>query len=236
MSKKHILIVIFTLIALFFVAFTHRNKETWVQNKPSPVVTCTRSDLEIRTFWDTEVNDVVKSIIKSESPYPEVNKHFQEYLTRIIEKTGKSLTVNLSTKYHKASDLVEASGGYDEKGNSAIMEFYVPSIMDNFEANQKLNRPHWREAFKTHVLIIFMHEMEHIIKPSPSQKSINMEEESRAWYDTCTYTVAPLMQKYRIPVSGDTWVLYQAWLDSNGQRFSPVWQDAIRNLYSKVIE
>lgn len=226
-----IVIALSLIIAYIMIANSKPNASP---SNTSTVSARVKSDVELHYFFDTEVKGIIDSIVDGNS-YPEINVHFKDYYDRIFQKTHKNLNIGLSITHHWASDNIEASGKYDEKTNTAMMEIYVPSLMYWFEINQALNQPHWKEAFKSHIIILFMHEMEHVIPLAPSKEKIDIEEESRAWYNTCTYTIDPLIQKYKLPINNDSYKLYQAWLLSKGDRSSITWYNAVYNLYKPVL-
>lgn len=202
--------------------------------KPTQTVTLLgpqiRTSSEIRSFWTREVSPTISSIVQVKS-YAEVNTRFLQIGGIINKQTSLPLQVSLQEGYHPDSKMIEAAGGYDKNGRAEII-FFVSSVMDEFEIHQKNNQNGWQQAFKNHMIIIFMHELEHLNRPV-NDKKIGLEEEARAWYDTCTYTIAPLIKKYNILITGDIYQLYQAWKNSSGPKDSQ-WTDAVKHLYRSV--
>lgn len=221
-----IIIVLFALIGITCIIIDTFHRQTIVLI-PKPQA---RTSTEIRSFWTREVSPTIYSVMQVKS-YAEVNTRFLQIGDIINKQTGSPLHVSLQEGYHSDNKLIEAAGGYDKTGKAETILF-VSSVMDEFEAHQKNNQSGWQQAFKNHMIIIFMHELEHLNRPV-NDKKIGLEEEARAWYDTCTYTIAPLIKKHNILITGDIYQLYQAWKNSSGPKDSQ-WTDAVKHLYRSV--
>ncbi len=228
-NKTNTLLIIIVLFALIGIAgiMLDTFKPTQTVTLLGPQI---RTSSEIRSFWTREVSPTISSIVQVKS-YAEVNTRFLCVGNIINKQTGLPLYVSLQEGYHPDSKLIEAAGGYDKNGRAEIV-FFVSSVMDEFEIHQKNNQNGWQQAFKNHMIIIFMHELEHLNRPV-NDKKIGLEEEARAWYDTCTHTIAPLIKKYNILITGDIYQIYQAWKNSSGPTDSR-WTDAVKHLYRSV--
>lgn len=214
--------------------FKQKGRDEVVQKSSSTSVT-RRSDLEMQIFWAKELNDLIYlQLVEGKLPYPEINQHFADYNKHISARTGRSMTVSLSTNYHWSCKDAEGSAGINSKDGSVEIQLYVPAIMDLFEALERSNQPRWREAFKAHCIILFMHEMEHLRKDTPMKKHIDISEESRAWVETCRYTIAPLVEKYHLPLFLSDFNMYYSWNESAGNGDSQIWKNAILKLYGDL--
>ena len=186
----------------------------------------------MKKFWEEELNELIfLQLVESKLPYSEINEHFADCIKHINSRTGTPMNISLSTSYHWSSNDVEGSAGIEPKDGSVVITLFVPAIMDLFDFLTFSNFPHWREAFQTHCIILFMHEMEHLRKDTPTQKHIDIAEESRAWAETCRYTIAPLVEKYHLPLISNDANMYYAWKESAGDANSEVWKLAIEKLY-----
>ncbi len=225
------------LIVLVFVLINKSNPKdhTEVVQLQNSVSVHPCSDSDMKRFWQEELNDLIYlQLVESKLPYSEINDHFREYNKRINIRTGKKISVALSTSYHWSCKDAEGSGGINAKDGSVEIQLYIPAIMDLFEALEHLNQTGWREAFRAHCIILFMHEMEHVVKDTPMKKHIDIGEESRAWAETCRYTITPLVERYHLPLLSTDSNMYQAWKESGGNTNSDIWMNAIRKLYGDL--
>ncbi len=220
-QKAVLFTAIFIVVSVFFYQKTEEQKATI---KPS------RTEAEIKNFWEVEVAPTINSLVESKTQYAEVNARFTDSNNEVFKKTHKVLAVNLSTAYHWATKDAEASAGFDFNNGSVSIEIYVQSIMDTFEVMRERSEPLWREAFCAHIIIVFMHEMEHARGDIDQIKHIDINEEFRAWKETCRYTIAPLADKYHIPLTLNDFKVYMAWKESDVN--NQVWINAIRHLYA----
>jgi hypothetical protein len=192
----------------------------------------TKSDMEY--FIMTEINGILRSqLVMGELPYVEINERFKSSNKLVVGRTGKNVNVTLVANYHWAHKGVEAAEGCSSDGTVACLELYIPAIMNTFERLRDSGNPEWRKVFQSHVIVIFMHEMEHARIASPSDH-IDISEESRAWDDTCRYVIDPMVEIYGLPLFKTEDGLYRAWKIANGNTKDPVWVNAVQNIYGKI--
>lgn len=185
----------------------------------------TRSEAECREFFSKNVETLLKSITSGKTSYPEIN-------TRFTSAKLNQLSINLVTSYHWASKDIEGSAGKSSDG-TPLIEIYVPAVMDAFEILKHAQMTHWHEAFESHIIVMFMHEMEHLRFDKKKADHIDINEESRTWSETCRHIIAPLAEQ-KIPLLGNDAVLYVAWRDSLGNTGDPIWIEAIKHLYGDL--
>ncbi len=227
--KKYIIILLVIPVLLLIGANAKRPK---TETKEAAVAATTpvvikRSDAEIKKFWQDELNNTVVGILSGKSPYSEINSRF-------LSANLKGIHINLSIEYHWASKKVGASSGFEQNGSPSI-SVYVPSLMDTFQALKSFNRPNWKEVFLSHVTIIFMHETEHLRNPKTTRPDhIDLDEESRAWADTCKYTIDPMVSNYKVDLISSEIPLYRAWKQCNGNSANPIWTSTMQTVYGTV--
>jgi len=192
----------------------------------------TKSDMEY--FIMTEINGILRSqLVMGKLPYEEINERFKSSNKLVIGRTGKNINVTLVANYHWAHKGVEASEGCSSDGAVACLELYIPAIMNTFERLSQSGNSNWHKVFQSHIIVIFMHEMEHA-RIAPPSNHIDVSEESRAWADTCEYIIDPMVQNHGLPLFTTEDSLYRAWKIANGNTEDPVWINAVQNIYGEI--
>ncbi len=191
---------------------------------------------EQHSFWTNELHNLIyEQLAQGKLPYQKINKRFLDSNLLIYEKTKNGITVSLSTNYHWSDKKVGAAAGYVETNNNArVIEIYVPAFMDTFKELRTADVPRWREIFHSHSIIAFMHEVEHARHEPGTTNYVDVEEESRAWAETCRYTIVPLVEEYRCLLHPNEINIYLAWKLSNGDTNSPTWTNAIWKIYGVI--
>ncbi len=207
--------------------------------KPQSAMTSAKTphqwtESELKAFWARGAQKLIQEdLMNGQLPYPEINDRFRILNEKIIARTGKPFHVSLSTKYHWADKRVEGSSGIDTNGVEGI-ELYVPAIANTFEILRTAGSPQWREAFQTHLIIIIMHEMDHTESDDKMPGHIDIKEESRAWADTCRYTITPLFETHKQTFSESEYEFYRAWKLANGDPNSIYWLNAVKKRYGVI--
>lgn len=192
----------------------------------------TKSDMEY--FIMTEINGILRSqLVVGKLPYEEINERFKSSNKLVIGRTGKNINVTLVANYHWAHKGVEAAEGCSSDGAVACLELYIPAIMNTFERLSQSGNSNWHKVFQSHIIVIFMHEMEHA-RIAPPSDHIDISEESRAWDDTCRYVIDPMVEIYGLPLFKTEDGLYRAWKIANGNTKDPVWINAVQNIYGEI--
>ena len=202
--------------------------------KLEPISKSVRSLTELKSFWDAELQPIIgDKIVVAKSPYPEINARFDQINSMIVKESGKALSIDMSTNYNWADVRVEASSGIVESNTTRVIELYMPAIADTFDLLKNSGKEKWHEAFVSHVYVLFMHEMEHQTAMHERPTAIDIREESRAWIDTCRYTIAPLAETYHLALLNGDGNFYQAWKLANGNPTNTHWLSAINSRYSE---
>jgi hypothetical protein len=227
--------VLVTLSILLSIDKLKQKGRAEVAQEPTFTSVHQRSDSEVKKFWAEELHELIfLQLVESKLPYSEINDHFSDCIKHINSRTGMQMNVSLSTSYHWSSNDVEGSASVDPNDGSVVIMLFVPAIMDLFDFLKFSNSPRWRDAFQAHCIMLFMHELEHLNKDTPMKKHIDMEEESRAWAETCRYTISPLVEKYNLPLISNDSNMYHAWKECAGDTNSEVWRLAIAKLYGDL--
>ncbi len=194
-----------------------------------------RPDAEMKAFWREELSDLYNQIFTGTLPYPTVNERAKELNAAILRRTGKQLAVTLVTTYHKVHRDIECSAGFISSNKTQVIDIHIPCTMDMFEFLKSSKEPMWHEAFQSHVITSVMHELEHTDREEFPQVFDTMEE-SRAWANTCRYTLVPLRDTYRLTLFQSDAPFYLAWKQAGGDTNSAVWKHMIDSRYCDVIK
>ena len=217
------------IVILSFICMYNSTKQGSLHELSTTTHTWTTNELV--SFWTNELQSLVADqIVVGKLPYPEINDRFHFLNNTIITNTGKPVAVTLSTLYHWASKRIEGAVGFNETNKTFGIDLYIPSIGDHFEELQRTSQDRWQDAFQCHIIILFMHELEHTLATNHAQH-IDVQEESRAWADTCRYTVVPLFKKYHLPLIAGDGKFYHAWKDADGDMTNTLWLTAIQDRY-----
>jgi hypothetical protein len=203
--------------------------------KPPQSVNQTPSP-ELQAFFQSEVWPVLSELIAGKLPYPEINERYKSGIAIVEKEYGKALSCKLGVDYHPSDKGIEGSAGDRYDKDTGIIYIIVPAVKDKFEAMQASQQPKWREAFRSHVIVLFMHELEHLrfTLRMHRDEHIDMTEESRAWDETCKYVLEPLVAKYGQAVSPNDGVTLDCWLRAGRNINNPIWKREIELRYKDV--
>lgn len=190
---------------------------------------------EQHQFFDSEIRPVVEEIAQGRTPYPEINERFQSLYSNVVKRTGKAFGINMFTNYHALSKDAQMAVGAHPDG-AISLAIYVPSLMDSYEEAKRSFGNDWRSKFQICVLTVFMHEMEHTTQTSSMRNSVSLSEESRAWAETCRYTLDPLSRKYGKTLFWTDAGMMKNWIASDGNTNSAEWNEYISRLYGSMVK
>ena len=219
------------LLALLFIGCAEK--------KPDVTITITRSPYtfeECRAFWDRHLSPIVeKQIGTGTIPYPEINDTYRKNSHSVASRLGK-LTVSLSTNYHAISTLIEGSSGLQTNNNAPVITLYIPSIIDRHKSLKATGRPEYEEVFKTHMLVLYMHELDHLAHGPGTNVATHVDayREAFIWSKTVEGVIAPLFEHHHALILGNEWQMYNAWTNAGRNANSPLWINAVREAYKEV--
>jgi len=192
-----------------------------------------KTDAEIMAFWTNEMEEIIgKELVLGKLPYPILNDSFNSLNAATVDRTGHTIAVTMSTKYHWASTNVQAATGITSNGAVSI-ELYIPAFADSFDSYRSSGQPDWRNLFQAHAIAIFMHEMEHA-SCGITTNHISIGEESRAWAETCRHTLVPMADIYRLGLTTTEGEFYVAWKESFGDTNNIHWIALLDKLYGSL--
>jgi hypothetical protein len=193
---------------------------------------------ELHDFWDAELNEWINSYVGgSNLVYPEINKRFEFINQSVVTIQKKPVAISLVEGYHLLNPKVLASAGLNASARVANIELYIPALLNQFNDFKKTGRPNWHNEYRTHVLIVMMHELEHLAQVwhvSVQPTHIDIAEESRAWAETCRHTMVPLVENYKVTICDTEATFYKAWKVSGGNTNHVAWTDALNKIYGGV--
>lgn len=185
--------------------------------------------LSSQIFFEKEVFPTLRLLSAGKLPYTEINDRYASGAAVIIKEYGKPISLKVKTDYHTSSKYVHATAGDRYDLDSGVIWIYVPALMDVFEEFQSSGHPRWREIFTNHCIITFMHELEHLRFKLRNQGGdrISLTEESRAWDETCVHTIAPLIEKYKVPIAMSEALIYKTWTEAGRNSQHVAWRQEI---------
>lgn len=223
------LLVLTAIGILSFIYLTAVNK--------GPAQSMVYSEEELRAFWEKEGRQLIqRQWGVAKLPYPEINSRIIQLQLVIYENTGKPFELLLITDYCSQNPAIQGAASIDERTSTMGIEIFVSPLFDQYKLLKSSGKSNWLETFHSHLLILAMHEMEHAtVYPMP--KVVSLEEESRAWAETCRHTIAPLVENHKVALApNDTEaVFYEAWKASQGNVQKPEWQAAVKRVYGSAI-
>ncbi|MSU55582.1 MAG: hypothetical protein EXS46_03550 [Candidatus Taylorbacteria bacterium] len=218
----------FVLLAFLLAGCTEKKADvTSTTNSPYTLEEC-------HAFWDSKLAPIItQQLIKGETPYPEINHAFSNNFTFVVSRYGNP-KVNLSTYYHPISPLIEGASGIFT--NVATTTIYIPSIIDSYIALRNQGSSRFEEAFKTHVLVLYMHELDHLTHDPDIGNATHVDTDNEAliWARTVEEVIEPLIEKYQAKILRSDWRMYNAWTNAGKISNSTIWLNAIRELHRGV--
>ncbi len=183
-----------------------------------------------KLFWTEHLEQtILKELTEVKTKFPEVNARYWENFQKITNRFGvQKVNFILNTNYHPIGSIVLAASGVTDGKPNVVL--YIPSFMDMFERMRSGEHPKWNDAYKTHCLVLCIHEFDHLAHGVLGGTKIDTTEEAKVWAETVAHTIVPLMENYQQPVSGHEAKFYQAWLNA-GRTNSLVWQQFIDSVH-----
>lgn len=191
------------------------------------------SSEEYRTFWDRELAPIIPNqIVTNAIPYPEINEEFIRKCQKITNRFGR-LGFNLCTKYHVVSTRIEGSA--ITTNGVAYVNLYMPAILNGYERLRQGNYKKWHEAFKSHVLVLYMHELDHLEDDRVGKFShIDALHEASIFAKTAEHVLVPLVEKYHVPLIAGDGKIYEAWIRSGRNADSPEWIRFMQKMHGEI--
>jgi hypothetical protein len=186
-----------------------------------------------KQFWATNGETLVKDLVVGKYQIPELSERYME-LARAVDQRWGGYGVNFCSVYLAESREAPAFCKLDVKPPKLVL--VIPKLMD---IAQELEREggNWRSRFELTIVVGMIHEMEHIATDDydPTDPlELLVFNEKRAWDRTCRFTLAPLVEKYHLPLPAGFGAYYQEWLKANRDESNPNWDHFIRSHYAPV--
>lgn len=201
---------------------------------PSPY-----TDAEMHLFYDAHMKKVMEDELAAGKYHiSEIRDRYAEIMKIIEEKYGAHFELKMCTTYNKASKDIMA-GFYFTPENVPTIDFIILKVMDMYKELEQRNEPNLEERFQTLVVTSFMHELDHLKlghglgKDRGYVSSLDelSNNEAEAWAETCRYTFASLVEKYRIPLSGTENEFYNNWVKYGRSASSLEWKNFVREFH-----
>jgi hypothetical protein len=238
--KKQKALVLATIVAVSAVVllgwYVFGNK---VPGKPKR----TSSDYslsEMQCTWSNHFQQVFdQELSLNKYPIPEIQSRYNMALQLINQRYGPTLAISMVTTYCGASRDV-LCGNCFTNGHPTV-EIMIPKLLDICKAEQSKDFHGWQDRMRFVLVVGIMHELDHLAfgtmekegdKPAPLDQLV--DEEANVWALTCENTLTPLIEKYKVQLTGDEYIYYTEWLKARRDKNSQSWRDFIRWAYSRT--
>lgn len=220
------------LVIVGLAVFMASQKNKVVPSPAKPQGNSPHSSDTLTAFWEHEIKPIAEQWAEAKFPYPELNARSAYLSSKIREATQKNVRVHASFNYHWKIKTVSATTGLDTNENRVTVILRIPALLDSFQKLKDSGRVDWRTVFRTYVTIMLMHELEHAGHEGLFLKlPVNLDEESRAWAETCRHTIVPLVEHHGLQVNYIDEKFYTAWKECTGNTSAPTWQKLLREYY-----
>jgi hypothetical protein len=185
-------------------------------------------------FWNLHLDKMIMNdLVGGKYEIPAINDRYKFLLDEIITKYGRPFGILGSISYYEKSKSAVAC--YTMK--DLKIGIFIPVAMDSYQELKMSNKSGWEKQFEAFVIISFIHEVEHVaggaIDRDLGDKKAFIEEETRAWSETCEHTISTFLNSgYSLDPSSA--IYFRNWLDC-GRENNECWRSFIEREYSSVI-
>lgn len=228
--------VLLCVLVAFLMKARKDDKDTvttsTIQSAHSSIVP--QSDAEKIAFYEQHLQGIVLMLHSNAIPYAILQTQRVWLDKAILQRYGKPYDMEIAINYHPddaASQNLAGANAVGEYGNPEI-RFYIPRVIQLYQSLERTGGPNWKEKFTNDITAVYFHELVHLsallIDP---ERRLNVENEIRAWALTCEHVIAPMLEQLHLPMSVSAMDYYNAWVKSGRNEKSPVWREAIKELY-----
>lgn len=188
-------------------------------------------------FWKEELELMMsKQLLVHKLPFADINDRFLSGNMVLVAEFRRPVSVEVIMTHHPRSKDIEISSGLDATGKIPSISIFLPALKATFDRMRASGFEEWREMFLNHVLVVFMHEMEHLRFRSgrPRDGKFDLDEESRAWHETCLHVLSPLIEDYKRPIHRAEGEIYAAWIKAGKNPADPTWRELIARRHGVV--
>lgn len=195
------------------------------------------SEAAVRKFFSDHVETIfVDGFLNRKLEYPTILARYDKLTQLIQARYGKMFDIRMDKNFNPVSPLVAESAGV-EKG-SPYVGLILPAFMNiHRELIAENGDELGKKLFRQSIIVGFMHELDHLafgfVTPegSPKDHAKSLENETRAWAETCENTISELV-RLKLQLGPNEVTYYSAWVASDRSVSSPSWIAFIRNAYS----
>lgn len=199
------------------------------------------------TLSTREYTDAVQKKFSADHVEPTINKIYEgtyhipaiqeryNFLFKEVERRYGGYSIQLINGF--ATESQEISFGCFIKDGKAYLDIIMPKQIEIFEELRASGIPNWQEVFQYHIMLNFMHELEHIAGDPEELDQINdlgalVRRETLAWDRTCRYEIRPLIDHAGASaVTRSAMIFYDGWLATGKDADSKAWADFIIDKY-----
>ncbi len=167
-------------------------------------------------FWETELQPLFEQVFfGSMAEYPEVGQRIHAITERVVQRHGTQIAIRQDVIGDPVSPEIIS-------GFASRVELGVPEIIVSIRYLHSLYLfahdrfpDDWKSLILIEMSIILYHELEHLAHapwPTPNSTDLFIEEELRAWGNTCANVIDPIARDQRYPMNPGSLEFWDAWV------------------------
>ncbi len=194
------------------------------------------SDAQMNEYNEKRLKPLLLALNGGKFDIPEISGLILEYKTKILDRYGNELSLIKTNSYFPGTKdcplFTTVQEGYPAIGIS------LPAMMDERQRMESAGDSRYDERERNSLATSLIHEMIHLSDGKNYGELASFEdhiaEEKHVWALTLERAIAPLVEKYQVPVDESDGVYYRAWVGTGRIENSPGWDKFIRDLYRKA--
>lgn len=190
---------------------------------------------EAKKFWLERLEPLIRGqLIRGTWKYPEINERCLLLASKIYERHGPiaiATAIDLESERHPATEAFAAS---DLDNGIPTVYMLIPNLMGLHDDFKKEGMADWEQRFELEVVIVFMHELDHLafdLSDGNLSRAATILREKEAWTLTCKHTMTPLVEKYGLSLPRSSQIIYDHWLKVGRDENSKNWHQFFEQVY-----
>lgn len=241
-DKTALAAVVAAVCIIFAVAVllipTPRRKSPSGMAAPADTGESSRTLEEMQMFFDARLAPLLlETLPKRQFHLSEIQARYDTLTQMIRERYGKDYALDPRGRYWPMEKQTVVATRIEN--DIPTIAIFIPSLMDLREAEKKVGVRD--EESERGFVVDLLHELDHLAHgfvsvtgealPVPQR----LDNERRAWAETCEHTIRPLLEKRRLSIAPRHFACYQAWVASGRDSNSRVWRSFIDRQYRTLL-
>lgn len=194
---------------------------------------------ELELFWTNHLHvPLTQTLYYGLYNIQDIQERYIFLSQKINSRYGRELVFNVVMTYLPQSRYVPMASGVD-KGTPTVYVF-LPSVIDNDKSGREEGLT--AEDLELGSVVGLIHEMDHLAFGFVQEERDGyvstldelVNDEKRAWAETCEHTLRPLVEKQKKKFSSGTLMYLQAWNKCGRNAHSQLWDEFIRVCYGET--